>query len=319
MQAEAGRDAVIGIPAGRSSARRTQLSSLLAKRGFRAADPFAPASSGRYQIEVQPYAALPLKQRTGKLAARAVEFELTRLARLTPRLDISEFPPVRDLDALLAAYAAAHWWYWGRRTKQPAALLESDLHPDPIAQFEAWFAMAHATGMRDPHAMTLATVASNGQPSARMVLLKEAGADGFVFYTNYRSKKAQELDGNPSAALVFYWPELGRQVRVTGQVAKTSRAESEAYFRTRPHGAQIGAWASWQSSVIPDREALDAKVRGFETRFAGKTIPPPSIWGGYRLKPDAIEFWQSRPSRLHDRLRYTREPGGRWRIERLAP
>jgi pyridoxamine 5'-phosphate oxidase len=167
--------------------------------------------------------------------------------------------------------------------------------------------------------MTLATAAADGQPSARIVLLKEVNHDGFVFYTNYGSRKGRELAGNPRAALVFYWPQLERQVRITGAVLKTSRSESEAYFRTRPRGSQLAAWASRQSSPIPDRALLEARVKKLGAKYAGASVPLPPNWGGFRLRPESIEFWQGRPNRLHDRLRYSREPGGGWKIERLAP
>ena len=152
-----------------------------------------------------------------------------------------------------------------------------------------------------------------------MVLLKDASEDGFVFYTNYESRKGHELTANARAALVFYWPQLERQVRITGEVVKTSRSESEAYFETRPRGSQLAAWASGQSSVIRDRAVLEARVKKLEAKYAGVNVPLPPNWGGYRLRPESIEFWQGRPNRLHDRLRYSRGPGGGWKIERLAP
>ncbi len=203
--------------------------------------------------------------------------------------------------------------------RRPQQLSESDLDPNPIAQFQAWFDQALAAGIPEPNAMTLATASADGQPSARMVLLKEVNDDGFVFYTNYSSRKGRELAVNPQAVLVFYWHALGRQVRITGQVTKTSRAEAKAYFQTRPPGAQLGAWASSQSSVLASRDVLEATVSKLEAKYVGKAIPLPPHWGGYRLRPDAIEFWQSRLNRLHDRLRYTRQSDGRWKIERLSP
>ena len=166
--------------------------------------------------------------------------------------------------------------------------------------------------------MTLATAGPDGQPSARTLLLKDLGDDGFVFFTNYNSRKARELATTPKAALVFYWPELHRQVRVTGVVAKATRTEAEAYFATRPRGAQIAAWASGQSSVIPGRQFLEDRMQRLEAKYAGHDVPTPPNWGGYRLKPDTIEFWQGRINRLHDRLRYARTATG-WKIERLAP
>jgi pyridoxamine 5'-phosphate oxidase len=180
------------------------------------------------------------------------------------------------------------------------------------------FTEARAAGILEPGAMTLATVGGDGQPSARMVLLKEASTDGFVFFTNYRSRKGRELAGNPQAALVFHWPDLHRQVRVTGTVMKTSREESEAYFSTRPRGAQLSAWASWQSTPVADRAILESRVQKLEAKYDGSSIPAPPSWGGYRLRPESIEFFQGRPNRLHDRLLYSRRADG-WTIERLAP
>jgi pyridoxamine 5'-phosphate oxidase len=190
---------------------------------------------------------------------------------------------------------------------------------DPILQFQNWLKQAKAAGISEPTAMTLATTAADGQPSARIVLLKEVSQDGFVFYTNYGSRKGRELAVNPRAALVFYWPQLERQVRITGAVVKTSRSESNAYFQTRPRGSQLAAWASWQSLPIPDRDVLEARVKKLEAKYAGVSVPLPPNWGGYRLRPDSIEFWQGRPNRLHDRLRYSQEADGGWKIERLAP
>lgn len=212
----------------------------------------------------------------------------------------------RQRKALLCACTVADLWR-GR------------LDTDPIAEFQNWMEQARSAGIDEPNAMALATTGPDGQPSARMVLLKEVSQSGFVFFTNYGSQKGRELDRNPRAALVFYWPQMHRQVRVTGRVSKTTRSQSEAYFETRPRGAQLAAWASWQSSPIPDREALEARVRKMEARFADKAVPAPPNWGGYRLRPEAIEFWQGRPNRLHDRLRYSRGPNGTWKIERLAP
>lgn len=206
-----------------------------------------------------------------------------------------------------------------RQEYKGTLLDERDLDADPIVQFQKWFAEVRAAGLQEANAMTLATVSSDGQPSARIVLLKEVTADGFVFYTNYLSRKGKELAANPKAGLVFFWPELNRQVRITGRVTKTTRAEALAYFHTRPRGAQIGAWASSQSSAIPDRQLLETRVKDLEEKFAGADIPLPPSWGGYRLRPDTIEFWHGRPNRLHDRLRYSRTGRRGWTIERLAP
>jgi pyridoxamine 5'-phosphate oxidase len=200
-----------------------------------------------------------------------------------------------------------------------AVLVEGDVDPDPVVQFGRWFDDANAANLVEPSAMTLATAGADGIPSARMVLLRGVDQRGFVFYTNYESRKAAELAANPRAALVFWWGELQRQVRVEGRVQRTSHEESAAYFRTRPPGSRLGAWASPQSRVIPSRTVLDERVAELEARHPDGDLPLPPFWGGYRLVPEVIELWQGRPNRLHDRLRYTRAPGGGWRIERLAP
>ena len=205
-----------------------------------------------------------------------------------------------------------------RRQYVRDGLAEADLDPDPIVQFGRWFDAATAAGLFEPNAMTLATAAADGRPSARVVLLKGFDAGGFVFYTNYDSRKGRELAANPRAALVLLWAELRRQVRVEGRVERTSREQSEAYFRTRPLGSRLGAWASEQSRVIPNRQVLEARVAELAERFADRDVPLPPAWGGFRLVPDLIEFWQGREDRLHDRLRYRRGPGG-WTVERLAP
>jgi pyridoxamine 5'-phosphate oxidase len=191
--------------------------------------------------------------------------------------------------------------------------------PDPIRQFQRWFDDAIADGLKLPEAMTLATATSAGKPSARMVLLKGIDDRGFVFYTNYRSQKARELDTNPSAALVFYWPQHDRQVRVEGTVTRTSNEESDIYFQTRPRDSQIGALASPQSEVVTGRNVLEERTRELEAMYGDGEIERPSHWGGYRLKPERIEFWKARPSRLHDRLSYQLQPDGTWAISRLAP
>ena len=197
-------------------------------------------------------------------------------------------------------------------------LNEKDVDPNPFLQFGRWFNQAEYAVPILPNAMTLATTDMNGVPSARVVLLKDFDEQGFVFYTNYESPKGRDLDLNSIASLCFYWSELGRQVRITGTVSKTSREESEAYFHTRPVDSQLGAWASNQSEVIADREVLEARMAEVVRKYEGKQIPLPPYWGGYRVAPSVIEFWQSRPSRLHDRLRYSRH-GRDWVIERLAP
>jgi pyridoxamine 5'-phosphate oxidase len=197
-------------------------------------------------------------------------------------------------------------------------LNERDADPNPFRQFDKWFKEAEASVPILPNAMTLATATPDGQPSARVVLLKDFDERGFVFYTNYESPKGRELDANPIASLCFYWSELGRQVRITGAVTRTTRDESEVYFHTRPVDSQLGAWASNQSEVISGRDVLETRMDELVTKFEGKQVPLPPYWGGYRLAPTVVEFWQSRPSRLHDRLRYTRVER-EWVIERLAP
>jgi len=197
-------------------------------------------------------------------------------------------------------------------------LHETEIDPDPIKQFELWFAQAQAAGGVEPNAMTVATASADGEPSARIVLLKGLDDRGFVFYTNYESAKGRDLAENARAALLFYWPQLERQVRVSGNVTKITREESERYFHSRPLGSQIGAAASHQSEILDDREALEAEFARLEEVYKGRNVPLPDFWGGYRVSPDWIEFWQGRPSRLHDRLRYLRE-GDEWRVVRLSP
>jgi pyridoxamine 5'-phosphate oxidase len=196
-----------------------------------------------------------------------------------------------------------------------------ELHPDPIRQFLGWFDDAEAAGVVLPNAMALATTGADGRPSVRHVLLREADERGFAFYTNHGSRKGRQLDENPRAALVFLWKPLDRQVSVTGDVRRVDEAESDAYFATRPREAQIGAWASPQSSVLRDRHELDERVEEVSARFADGPIPRPPHWGGYRLAPETVEFWQGRPFRLHDRFLYTRDAdeGTGWRVERLSP
>ncbi len=198
------------------------------------------------------------------------------------------------------------------------SLTEGELDPDPIRQFHRWFEAATLSEIPEPNAMVLATASPAGRPSARIVLLRGYDERGFVFFTNYESRKGRELDANPHAALVFHWHDLERQIRVEGPVVRSSAEESDAYFQSRPAGSRLGAWASRQSEVIADREILEARIRALELEYADRPIPRPEHWGGYRVVPTVIEFWQGRPSRLHDRLRYTRSEGG-WLIERLSP
>ena len=198
-------------------------------------------------------------------------------------------------------------------------LRRSDLDPNPIRQFANWFTAAIEANIRDVNAMSLATADRDARPSVRIVLLKSFDQDGFVFFTNYESAKGKQLEANAYAALGFYWIELDRQIRVSGKVEKTSREESQIYFHSRPVGSQLSAWASRQSEIIDARRVLDARMAEMTERFRNKRIPLPAHWGGFRLKPDKMEFWQGRPNRLHDRFRYLRTPDGSWQIDRLAP
>jgi pyridoxamine 5'-phosphate oxidase len=229
-----------------------------------------------------------------------------------------------------------------RREYNLTGLRRKDLDADPIVQFKRWFDQASGarasgsvrrffvklyksllliqnTEQVDVNAMTLATVDAQGRPSARIVLLKGVDDRGFTFYTNYESRKGRELAQNPEAALVFYWPDLQRQVCVAGRVSQLPAAESDAYFKSRPRGSRIGAWASKQSEAVADRAELDARWQEFETRYPGREVPRPPHWGGYVLSPARIEFWQGRPNRLHDRFRYLRQTDRTWKIERLSP
>ena len=229
-----------------------------------------------------------------------------------------------------------------RRDYNLAGLRRSDLNPDPIVQFRNWFdqAMGARTSGRvrrlligiyksllglgsaervDVNAATLATVDKSGRPSARVVLLKGVDQRGFLFFTNYDSRKSREIAENPNVALVFYWPDQERQVCIAGEAAKISREESEAYFRSRPRGSRLAAWASRQSEVIENREALEKRWQESQAKYPGEDVPTPSNWGGYVLAPVRIEFWQGRPSRLHDRFRYSKQVDGKWMIERLSP
>ena len=206
-----------------------------------------------------------------------------------------------------------------RKEYTRAGLSEADAAPDPFKQFQKWFIEALEAELAEPTAMTIATSTKEGRPSARIVLLKKFDKKGFVFFSNYESRKGKELSMNPFAALVFHWPVLERQIRIAGKVSKISKKESEAYFHTRPEGSQIAALASDQSRVIQNRIILEKQVKALSRRYLGKRIPLPRNWGGYRVVPSEIEFWQGRPSRLHDRLRYLKKNNGEWKIERLQP
>lgn len=205
-----------------------------------------------------------------------------------------------------------------RKEYQREELSEDSVSLHPIEQFHQWFTEALSSDLPEPTAMTLATASAEGMPSARTVLLKGVDDAGFVWYTNYASEKGQQLEQNPVAALLFFWPELERQIRVTGTVERLTREESEIYFHSRPRESQLGAWASQQSTVVVSRDSLDASYASVQEKFREGDVPLPPTWGGYRLIPSAIEFWQGRPSRMHDRIRY-RKDGDAWCIERLAP
>jgi pyridoxamine 5'-phosphate oxidase len=205
-----------------------------------------------------------------------------------------------------------------RKEYTRAGLVEDDLDPDPIVQFHEWFEKVVEADLHEPNAMTLATASGDGKPSARVVLLKGYDERGFVFYTNYEGRKASELEANPLCALLFYWGELERQVRIEGRASRISNEESDAYFTSRPRGSRLGAWASEQSRSVEDRNILEERVKALEAEYEGREIPRPPFWGGYRVEPEVIEFWQGRENRLHDRLVY-RRTGGRWKMERLQP
>jgi pyridoxamine 5'-phosphate oxidase len=206
-----------------------------------------------------------------------------------------------------------------RKEHHLSVLLETEIDRDPIRQFLSWFEEAARGGIAESNAMALATAAPDGRPSARMVLLRGVDERGFAFFTNYESRKARELEANPYAALVFFWHELERQVRIEGRVERVADHESDRYFESRPIGARIGAWASPQSAVVANREILETRFRELDALHTDGKVPRPANWGGYRVVPDSIEFWQGRPNRLHDRLRYTRLAHAGWHIERLAP
>ncbi len=205
-----------------------------------------------------------------------------------------------------------------RQEYTKAELLESNAASRPFEQFGRWFDEALKAEVPEPNAMTLATVDADGQPSARIVLMKGLDDRGMTFFTNYLSRKGREIAGNPKAALVFFWPDLERQVRLEGTVEKVSEAESDDYYQNRPRGSRLGAWSSVQSAVVPGREALEDRLKELASQYGEGPIPRPPHWGGYRLVPHMFEFWQGRPSRLHDRLRY-RVAGGIWVVERLSP
>ena len=205
-----------------------------------------------------------------------------------------------------------------RKEYTRAGLEKADVDPDPIVQFHEWFEKVTDADLHEPNAMILATASPDGKPSARTVLLKGYDERGFVFYTNYEGRKANEIEANPMCALLFYWGELERQVRIEGHASRLSGEESDAYFTGRPRGSRLGAWASEQSRPVEDRSVLEERVRALEAEYEGREIPRPPFWGGYRVVPEEIEFWQGRENRLHDRLVYRREHGA-WRIERIQP
>jgi len=206
-----------------------------------------------------------------------------------------------------------------RKDYKLQTLSETEVAADAIAQFDQWWDDAIKSELEEVNAMTLATASANGIPDARIVLLKGYDKKGFIFFTNYQSNKGKELEQNPNACLVFFWAALERQVRISGTVEKISASESDAYFVSRPTGSRIGAWASPQSEVIAKREVIENNLKDYEQQFSDNHIPRPPHWGGYIVKPVQIEFWQGRPSRLHDRIRYTLQVDGKWLIERLAP
>jgi len=215
--------------------------------------------------------------------------------------------------------AAKDYFKTLRESYTRAGLDERDAAADPFEQFGHWMQDAVASGLREPNAMTLATVREDGSPDARIVLLKDASPAGFAFFTNHESAKGQQLAGRAEAALVFFWADLERQIRIAGVCARLSREESQHYFDTRPRGSQLGAWASRQSEVVSGREVLERQMAECVNQYDGQDVPLPPHWGGYRLAPRAIEFWQGRPNRLHDRLRYRKNENNEWILERLSP
>jgi pyridoxamine 5'-phosphate oxidase len=206
-----------------------------------------------------------------------------------------------------------------RKEYTRSGLKESDVASDPIEQFRSWFDEVLAADLHEPNAMTLATATPEGRPSARVVLLKGFDERGFVFYTSYVGRKSEELETNPNCALVFYWGELERQVRVEGRASRVSEEESDEYFGSRPRGSRLGAWASEQSRPVEGRGALEERLRGLEAEYEWREVPRPPFWGGYQVEPEVIEFWQGRENRLHDRLVYRRSDNGEWGRERLQP
>lgn len=198
-------------------------------------------------------------------------------------------------------------------------LQETDLNPDPIKQFETWFTEAANAEILEPNAFTLSTVSALGKPSSRIVLLRNFDYRGFTFYTNYNSQKGSDIAANPNVAMNFFWTDMERQIRISGTAERISTLESIDYFKSRPRASQIGAWASDQSKELTSRDLLETRIADIEKQFAGKDVEKPPFWGGFCVKPETIEFWQGRPSRLHDRLRYTRQENGGWKIERLNP
>ncbi|MEO8960409.1 MAG: pyridoxamine 5'-phosphate oxidase [Ginsengibacter sp.] len=206
-----------------------------------------------------------------------------------------------------------------RRIYQLQAMLEKDMNENPIKQFENWWQHAIDSKIDEPNAMSLATATASGKPSVRTVLLKGIKENGFMFFTNYQSRKGKEIEENPYVSLLFFWKELERQVRIEGSIQKLSTEDSDEYFSERPHESQIGAWSSPQSSIIESRNLLQNKMEEYEKRFGANEIPRPDYWGGYIIQPYSMEFWQGRPGRLHDRLQYTLDENNRWVMKRLAP